>query len=347
MFGDLSKYTELIQLLVGSIFLSDFVLKPHKSLDDEFNKIREFLKTQLQGFDTDKYKIETNTDWIKWEDRISSYVVILTVLYGCLVLFYCVNKTLSPLGLFIESMIVSLFIVYSLCLYGKRRTRSQRKAYRFWFYLALLFSVGGIALFFIHPKWNKIQIWFDRDNQIFNAWVIINFVLWFIVYIKCFVLYLRVKWTCMDSYRIPLLGKLNITSRLVYYIEKLENTTSVYDSVFLQTFCMRDLGSEKYYYEQTVKNEGIIIVTFMKDNMDKINEKIDASNISDILKWTLKLIGKITFRNCRPNRNSTDKSKEGNDKKNIFTEVDKIQIQRVNSLLEKLEKIGIVQERDK
>ncbi len=339
MLEELEKYVVLIQLLVGSIFLSDHFFKPNKSFEEEKESLRKKLLTQLQGEDLSNYKITANSLWDNRTKKVSSSVVMLLVLYGCIVLFYCASPDRLPLGLFIESCLVSAFQIYAIFLYGKERTITHRII----LYLTLLSCIVVFVLFFIIPDLYSIEIWFDRKNVYFNAWVLANFVLWFLVYVKCFKHYIKARTICLGLYDWQLLNKLDIRSRVQSITEQLSDPQcSYYDRIHLIRLGIRDLHKDDYYYTRKFDpNNNNRIYMIEKDLKDSLLNTIDT-NLSGLSSKVFRRIITKKFRSLRVN----PEEEKVEQKEGYFEEIRGKKTKQLEDILNRLFLLGIVSKID-
>lgn len=337
MLRDLDKYVVLIQLLVGSVFLSDHFFKPNKLFEEEKDNLRKKLTTQLQGEDLSNYVIIPNSSWDKQTKKVSMSVVVLLVLYGCIVLFYCASPSICPLGLFIESCLASLFQLYSIILYGQKRTITHRMI----FYLTIVLCIIVFVVFFIVPGNNNIEIWFKRENVFFNAWVLGNFVLWFSVYIKCFRQYLMARTICLELYDWQLLKKLDIKSRMQNIMEQFSDSNcSLYDRIHLLKMGIRDLRKDKFYYSKRFDPNDSNKVTCVidKDLKNSLLKMIDG-NLSGL---SYRLFQRIITKKIKNLKMDFEEENDG-----YFTETsEKQKSDQLRDILDRLYELGIVSKKD-
>lgn len=335
MLEELKEYVVLIQLLVGSVFLSDHFFKPNGSFEEEKESLRKKLKTQLQGENLLNYEITENSLWNNRTKKVSLSVVMLLVLYGCIVLFYCASPNILPLGLFIESCIVSTFQIYAIILYGKERTITHRII----FYLTMLFCIVVFVLFFLIPDLYKIEIWFDRKNACFNAWVLANFVLWFLVYIKCYKQYIKARTICLELYDWQLLNRLDIKSRIQNITEQLSDSEcSYYDRIHLIRLGIRDLRKDDYYYTRKFDpNNNNRVYEVEKDLKDQLLQIIDT-NLSGI---SFKIFSRIITKKIKNLRVNPDEERP-EQKEGYFAEIQGKKSTQLEDILNRLFLLGIV-----
>ncbi len=119
----LSDYTALIQLLVGSVFISNVFFSRHDPYENDRKKLCIAFTEKLQGEDIGCYEIVPGYIWKKLlESLVVSVMVVLSV-YGCVVLFYCANikdcsEEFSNWVILVLSLVVTVYQVYSVIAYG-------------------------------------------------------------------------------------------------------------------------------------------------------------------------------------------------------------------------------------
>lgn len=179
----LSDYTALIQLLVGSIFISNIFFSRRDPYESERKDLCDSFQRIFQGEDIQGYKPVASLTWKKeFKILLTSLMVVLSI-YGCIILFHCASHV-SIFGILVLSTIVSIYQIYVFIKYGKHNYNSV-------FYKICVFLI--IIFFFFFITYNDLltqELDFEISNinikTIANSWVLINFIIWFSLYSKSY-----------------------------------------------------------------------------------------------------------------------------------------------------------------
>lgn len=136
IFDNLPDFVPLIQLLVGSVFIAGYIVKPEGSFSAVKNEIKQIFASLvgdpvIEGYKIDEKVVDRlNTDY----SIIRRSVMLIMAFYGAFLLFYCAtfcqnspNQTIltqSPFSVLLINVLVTVFLLYSLLFWGKKQPRN-------------------------------------------------------------------------------------------------------------------------------------------------------------------------------------------------------------------------------
>lgn len=333
----LSDYTALIQLLVGSVFISNVFFSRHDPYENDRKKLCIAFTEKLQGEDIGCYEIVPGYIWKKLlESLVVSVMVVLSV-YGCVVLFYCANikdcsEEFSNWVILVLSLVVTVYQVYSVIAYGNYSCLVKKIFY----WGSLVISVLSFVFYMIYPHEIFIA---DSYNSEINAWVLVNFLLWVGLYIKSFIVYNKSKYVTsrlfadMDYY-----SQSDAKNRIEFAFNTIQKQDKSIVAYFIKKDLIRkiknDINKDELYYTINIDvNNNNNFILLDQENISKINdglrEMIDKSTLSSCNKRRLKQI-----------LSKKDKIKSINI--SIFHDIQSERQEVLNKCLIKLEKLGIL-----
>lgn len=298
---NLSDFTSLIQLLVGSVFISNITFRKIDPFENERGKLIDLFCGKFQGLAKEYgYKTIDKSTWrIDNKELMSSVMLILTV-YGCIVLFYCAafnnNQDSPTLGLLFVSVVSFLYQVYAMYIYGRKRTISHK--------IVSWVVLGIILLLFIVQIAIPIAItqmschFGEIPTIIVNIFVLINLVLWFGTYIKKYIISRNSRKYMMElncNYAIlNSIGPEYWVQDILEFYKKIEDNQ---EKKFLINAIADELKNDCNLYSINVDNN-VVHIKIDEKLPDRLQEIIKKSTLSDDEKEKL----------CKPLKNKTKKS---------------------------------------
>ena len=251
MLNCLSDFTPLIQLLVGSVFISNITFRKIDPFEKERGKLIEQFLGRFQGL-AQEYKYHTiskNTWRIGNNELMSSVMKILTV-YGCIVLFYCAafSKTQeSPnIGLLLVSIFTCAYQIYAMYIYGKERI-------------------------------------------ILHIFVMFNLVLWFGTYIKKYIISRGSKRYMMElNCNYSILNNIKPEEWMVEILNLYNEIEDAQEKEFLINAIACELGNDcNLYGIHTDAKSNVIHIDINRSLPTNLQEKINASTLPNQAKEQL------------------------------------------------------------
>lgn len=304
MLNCLSDFTPLIQLLVGSVFISNITFRKIDPFEKERGKLIEQFLGRFQGL-AQEYKYHTiskNTWRIGNNELMSSVMKILTV-YGCIVLFYCAafSKTQeSPnIGLLLVSIFTCAYQIYAMYIYGKERIILHKIISNVTLGLLLLSFAIFIAIPLFIPIMN-ITI----NNELFiiivNIFVMFNLVLWFGTYIKKYIISRGSKRYMMElNCNYSILNNIKPEEWMVEILNLYNEIEDAQEKEFLINAIACELGNDcNLYGIHTDAKSNVIHIDIDRSLPTNLQEKINTSTLPNQAKEQL----------CKPLKNKSIKS---------------------------------------
>lgn len=177
MFDCLPDFVPLIQLLVGSVFISKYLF-PSSNSSNFFEAVTTVLNQKLQGLETD-YEVADNQTLKNEFYLIQREIMILLAIYGCVVIFSCSSYycyAVTPFGLVLLTFIVLAFQIYAIVVYGRYKPSKSI------FYFVIALMIVFFAVFVIgFPNLVPFSI---SKIVVCNILVLVNLILWVFLYVK-------------------------------------------------------------------------------------------------------------------------------------------------------------------
>lgn len=200
-FSYLPDFVPLIQLLVGSVFIAAFFVKPEGSFSAQLTKkLNEVLIPALQADDSVECELvnsendstnspidkQLNTDYA----IIRRSVMFIMALYGAIVLFYCSifeeqttfnsQYTPSPFGVLLMTLVVFVFLGHILYNFGRKRSSNKG--------LKIATVLLAIIFFLFIVIWPDFTLfpddWFNTLHIITNIWILFNMCFCLSIFLK-------------------------------------------------------------------------------------------------------------------------------------------------------------------
>lgn len=303
MTGHLNSYEALIQLLIGSVFFTMLFQR-----EDFFLEIRQNFTSRLSSIKN--YEITNNKAWNKQLKTLRRSIMIILVVYGCMVLYYCANFNIqiaekndpnisvshsSLFGIALLSLLVSIYQIVTFCkpvlrmchnkiLFGTPYNNVIEAGY-------IIFMII-IFFIFIFPDgynydilYNFLEI--ENLESWVNLWVIINLFLWVLIYFR---IYRRVK---VLTYKLAtdsaILSELGIENRINYIIRTLNNEKEYFKICYLRKKAKDELGKDSNYFDENELIEYLGQLKSFKDSFDNTECKVDVTLQKDAPRLTKKI----------------------------------------------------------
>lgn len=338
----LKDYVPLIQLLIGSTF---FVLLFQK--EDFLSSIRDKFDSTIS---LENYQIVSRDDWTKRLSALRRPLMLILIVYGCMILYYCANFKLietttlldsekatienpypSLFGIAFLSLIVSIYQALTFIRPISRMNHRKSKTICWGYIIVMVIVFSMFILLFPNNHADDMSCFFEKKlwvtdgkriwEKIVNSWVLINLLLWIIIYIHIYnkVKVLTYKLTTDDG----IINHLGIEDRLKYILlERLPCDQDRFKRRYLKKRAEEELKKDNSYFNEEdirkilTNNSQFKLLALGKD--DKENEQlatllkriIDNSNLSCHKKRKLKKIVKYN-----PTYNFENNSLLGNLKK--------------------------------
>lgn len=332
--ANLKEYVSLIQLLVGSVFLSS-LFSPIESLKENKRKIRKILLEQFQGEIPENYQIKPSFDQERNAKGVSTKVVIVLVMYGCVALFYSVTPKMSSSWFFLISIVIFAFQLLSLIMYGKIICGGKDLVH--FHRLTSIFITILCAILFVISifdcSWLDLC---DRENIYLNVLVFVDLILWFFSYLINAFLFFSLRKLCVKFYDIQLEEKLDIISKIRYIVEKI-NSEVGYNKSYLKRLCIKNLKNKDNYiqYEENGTDKNQLDLQVVENYEKDLEEIIDAAQIKTCSK---KLMKKFIMTHIMVDVKHLH---IGKDKYNPLYYIDN-KVSKLNEIIVKLYEYGIV-----
>lgn len=314
MFNFVSDFAPLIQLIVGSIFLNDYyAIKRWPKIEKEK---REKIKTKTPDDFVRQYVTRHRyQEGIESNKRLSKSVLIILALYGCICLFYCatchvsadniVQYCVSCLGPITSTIIVIVYLILALCIYGH--------IYRPWFKIVtvsvfVLLIITFLLFYCIKPLLLYEEL--EPTRVYFNALILCTLFIWFahnikkMTYSLIFIPYWedvieRLNLLFGLQEKRPSLSTPNETYKLVINtISDSQSTMNRKTKKILMNVCCRCLKSNSLYCKQNKNGEFMYNDRFISEQIKSIKDFIRSSKLSEYDKKKLikNILQKVTIR---------------------------------------------------
>lgn len=188
-FEYLPTFVPLIQLLVGSVFMANFIANKNGLLSETI----QLGQIQAEGWDDSMgYRLAKEPVFSNDFRLLQTRTMFILALYGCFVLFYCSMFRCcyrpSPFGMTVLSSLVLVFQLYSIIILGKNRPNKKH---------IQIFIIISIVLFFLLiVLFQDKFVLSEKCNYIVtistNICVLLNMIIWGGLYIKKEILLKRV-----------------------------------------------------------------------------------------------------------------------------------------------------------
>lgn len=317
-FAYLPDFVPLIQLLVGSVFVASYFSSTQNTFSDVIEKVRDILAATV---DINEYKvIETeeektmeitcpngsvcnlkkkekiNPDTIRLNSdftTIKKSIMLIMAMYGAFALFYCAefepqsccNSSYfpSPLGLIAMSFFVTLFTIYSCCIFGRRQPQKTKV-----FFSALLMSVLFIIFIIIFPDFQPFPSnWESNIHIIANVWTLINLgFLWLIILIKKRLLADMLQHEAnIFNLKLNLVSTPNVVDRMVRITKETSNYKFLFKPVLIWE-ASRTLRKHCLYFNYDINGN---TQNPLNDYTSRLLDTINDSHFNRFSKWLLRL----------------------------------------------------------
>lgn len=279
-FEYLPTFVPLIQLLVGSVFMANFIANKNGLLPETI----QLGQIQAEGWDDALgYRLAEEPVFSNDFRLLQTRTMFVLALYGCFTLFYCSIFRCcyrpSPFGMAVLSFIVLVFQLYSIIILGKNR---PNKTY------IQIFIIISIVLFFLFiVLFPDIFVFSEKCNYIItiatNICVLFNMIIWSGLYIKKEILLKRVPLLINNlKLDIQIASLPGVEPRLQYIASILEseNSNILYQKA-IDTLKRDDLYFTKSSTGQTFDNH---LIERIKDiiNSSDFNQTDKAKIIATI-----------------------------------------------------------------
>lgn len=198
MFEDLSNYSVLIQLIVGSVFIAGYFDRNYRNLplDYEIKKNIEKIKDLYEKLNFDTTSPKRTVDCYTERSNVIRSVLYVLAVYGGELLFYCgvieCNDSyhlFRSIGISIPTLLVSIFMIAVTVKFGHRWEK-----HRFWRNFVIWSSLFFVFLCLIpsllhhcygcFSRWTWVSVvsaFADNFVPIFNGLSLVNCVAWFLI----------------------------------------------------------------------------------------------------------------------------------------------------------------------
>lgn len=304
MLNCLSEFTSLIQLLVGSVFISNISFRKVDPFEKERGKLIEHFLGQYQGLAQEyKYHTISKASWRVGNNGLMSSIMKILTVYGCIVLFYCAafSKIQNPpvVGLLLVSLFTCAYQIYAMYIYGKERINLHEIISNVTLGLLLL----SFFIFIVAPLFFPI-LNTTINNELFttivNIFVLLNLVLWFGTYIKKYIISRESKRYMMELIcNYAILNNIKPEDWIQEIINRYNEIEDIQEKNFLIKSVACELGNDCNLYGIHVdRNSNVIQINIDRNLPNSLQEKINASTLSNQAKEQL----------CKPLKNKSIKS---------------------------------------
>ena len=269
MFGYLPTFVPLIQLLVGSVFMANFIAGKNGLISETIQL------GQIQAEGTDDilgYRLANSPIFINDFRFLQTRTMLILALYGCFVLFYCsifrCCYSPSPIGITILSLIVLSFQLYSIFIFGKKRPRKTL--------IQIIIITTTVLFCFLVIIFPNLFILYGKCNCIItiatNICVLFNMIFWIGLYIKREVLLKKIP-ILINNLKIDIqIASLPGIEPRIQYITSIINTNS---SSALCQKAINMLKRDDLYFTKSTTGQ-----TFDNKIIDRIKSIISSSNFN-------------------------------------------------------------------
>lgn len=305
MFAYLPDFVPLIQLLVGSVFIAKYLFPVGDSSKEGKMYVSASLESVLQGENFPDYHLAESNILQDNFNLLQKEIMILLAVYGSIVLFHCSNFHCcympSSLGIALSSLMVTIFQLYAIFVYGKLRPS------KIVFHI-VTFLIIFIFVFFIIIFPNLI-VFSSLYIKIINIWVFVNMLLWLLLYVKENLIRKRIPRVIYKlSINLQIFSQIGIEGRLNCIVDACRESDS--KKFYLFWKAIHTLRQDSSYFLFSNDN-----LKFQYDATlsQKLKRIIEESDFSDICKWILLLSIKK-----RPRVNNTPVFSEIQNEKSII-----------------------------